>query len=683
MLISFRASIFLLTMLLPLLTAAETYSSDSAKLKQYELKEAGVKAKRKTLPLSGTLEGTTRLNLREMQQMPQLLGVADPIRLLQLMPGIQTNGELVSGVYMQGCDNAHNSIEIAGAPIFNANHLLGFFSVFNGAHFRSMEAMKSSTGTDGGNKLGGRLSFQPMDTLTRKLHGQLSAGLIESHATLDVPVSPYVSLYASARASYLNLLYGSLLTIDETQMRYGFEDYNATLVWRPSSDNKLLINFYAGNDLLKTRQGNYRSDGRLDWGNLAFSALWNGRISSGLTTEQTAYVSSYTNDFNVSMASMRASMPSDASEYGYKSHFKLLRRNGFLDFGADCALRSILPQSPSVEGSFNSSLEKSERTYSSELSAFAMRGLKIRESLSAEIGLRSTFYANSSYHHLDVDPRVAITWHNDGDFRIKASYGRYHQYVHQALLSGIGMPADFWFPASASFPVSASHSFSLAFSGSFFSGDYDFSVEPYYKKLSSQMEYSGSIMDIITSSYDLKGSIVSGNGYNAGVELLLKKNRGKLTGWVSYSFTLSKRKFPSLGDGWYDSSHSRTNDLSVVLRYSPSRKVSFDAVFVYATGTPFTPIEYFYLINDNIVSKYGKHNAGRMPDYHRLDLSMTYYLKRTKLRESGLNFSLYNAYGHKNALFYYVSQKGEDNISLKPSGLAFNLIPSISFFYKF
>ncbi|MEG1861879.1 MAG: TonB-dependent receptor [Bacteroidaceae bacterium] len=650
--------------------------------KDFRLQGARVKGFRPIVPIEKANEEEMVLNMRMLQPAPQLLGSADPLKFVQLMPGVQTNSELVSGLSLQGCDNAHNLIEVAGAPLYNANHLLGFFSIFNASHFRTMTLRKSNTGLTGENRLGGLLSLQPMDVVASRFKGELGVGLIESHATFDIPITSKSTLYLSGRATYINLFYGSILKTDESQLNYSFQDYNATYVWQPDKKQNVLLHFYGGRDHLNAGDELYQMGGKLHWGNVAASASWNRQFGKTGKMKQQLYVSTYQNKLRMGMSDMTILLPSGVTDLGYKSEYRVDLSQGVLHFGLESAYRLFKPQVPEQSGSFNTAQNENGTQTASETSLWAAYRWNFAQKWMLETALRAPFYVQKSYKTIALDPRLAMVHHPTEKTRISASIGVYHQYVHQNVISGIGMPVDAWMPASKTIPASKAFCYTIGATQTSGNDHYVFSVEGFYKILRQQTEYDGSLLDLFMKKYDLEKNILSGHGYNLGVDFFAKKTHGRLTGWVGYTLGWSKRRFPSMGNKWYSSSHERRHDFSIVLNWIHSKKTTFSASFVYASGTPYTAPKYAYIYGENILCEYGEHNGSKMPNYHRLDMSMTHCFYKRKDGESGINLSIYNVYNHKNPLFYYTDFH-KLQLKMKTAGLSFNLIPSISYFYKF
>lgn len=634
-------------------------------------------------------EGAGKLSWRmqSFQTMPQILGIADPVRYLQLLPGMQASGELSSGIFMQGCETSHNEITLNGAPLYNAMHLMGFFSVFNTGHMRDFTIQKSNLSAAYSNKLGGALSMQSLDSVTKRFSVEGNVGIISSQGTVAMPIDSTSALYVSARCTYINLLYKSLLKIDNSELQYGFQDYNATYINKISARDKLVANFYYGSDCLQLEEGKYLVNGTIDWSNTLASLNWTRKGLNDWAFQHLIYFSHYKNGVDINQSGVNISLPSSVSDYGYKG--EAIYTRGMFNFiaGIEYIYHSIDPQIPIVEGSYNQTNEVTERQQAHESSGFVSSKLHLSSDWELEVGLRGTVFLNTTkdqafYRFSSLDPRLTCTFFASPSLRIVGHYGIYHQYIHQICSSSLGLPTDFWMPSSQTLLPQKAHNFTIGAFQTLGNGGYNFSVEGYFKKMSHQVEYNGSLFEMINRQYVLADALVFGKGKNYGVDFMLRKNYGKLTGWISYTLAWAKRNFPLLNGGaTFPSSHDRRHNLSVVMMYKLAPRLQLTALFVYASGVPYTAPSYAYMVGENVFFQYESHNASRMSDYHRLDLSLNYYFKKESMKENGLNFSIYNAYNRKNPFFMDIDV---DNLSFtRRSRYLYRIVPSISYFFKF
>lgn len=679
------------------------------------LDEVQVLGRRHKKAITGTMEGRLELQMEALRTLPQFLGTADLVRTMQLMPGVQTAGEINSGIYIRGGEPGHNLLLLNGAPVYNAMHLMGFFSVFNSGHFSQSTLLKSYVGPEYGGRLGGVLSVDTKDSLVRKASVEGSIGLISSQATVSLPLTKQSSLYLSGRKTYLepilNLVNSSN---DGMSLDYKFQDYNLTYVWQPSTQDKVVVTGYFGGDKLSLEENLYQADSKVEWHNIASSARWIHQFRGGGKLEQTAFFASYRSRIAVDQNEIKIAFPSQIMDFGYKGGYCFNLPGIAWHIGADYICHLTDPQYPDIKNMFGmNSTTPVQRYKTHETGVFVNCRTDLAHWLTADIGLRysSLFhigqYEEKKYdaignevesivyrkgelvkYHDGLEPRVSLDCMVGANRKIILSYGLHRQYMSEVAVSGIGFPTDFWVPASKNIRPQSAHVFSAGYYSSILSDAYEYSLEGYYRQLDNQLEFDGEMLDMVNRVYNMEDHLLSGNGKTYGLELLIKKNKGKLTGWVSYTLGWSRRKFPAINNGnAFPAKHDRRHDLSVVGNYRINNKWDCSAVFVYATGNAFTMPVAFYLIGENAVNEYGPHNGARMPAYHRMDLSVNYWFKRTLDKESGLNLSLYNAYARKNPVFLGVkvdADKENKTVRFKKKArYLYTLIPSISYTFKF
>lgn len=654
-------------------------------IQSHQLREIEVSTYRPSRTLTQDEKGNLSWDMQSLQQMPQFLGFADPIKYMQLLPGIQTTGELSSGIFMQGCETSHNLLTLNEVPLYNAMHLLGFFSVFNSGHMDYFNLQKSGSVAAYGNRIGGALSMYTRDSVATRFRAEGNVGIIAAQGTLTLPTGPNSTVYLSGRGSYINLLYKDLLTVDHSRLRYGFQDYNATYILKPTSRDRFGINFYYGSDNLRLKEGYYQADGKIAWNNLLVSAEWTHTASDQLRFKQTVYTSRYQNKVHLTQSDVKVSLPSRVFDIGYKGHIQGQQGAFRWQSGLEYLYHSVKPQSPQVAGSYNQTNQESLIQHAHETSAFASARYLLSPQWELEGGLRGIFYLNtslSSLRRFALEPRLVSRFFLASHSELSFHYGLHHQYINQICTSGLGLPTDFWVAASEDIPVQYAHHFSFGYHWRSPRRQYNLSFETYYKKLYNQVEYTGSLIDMINRKYELTNGLAFGDGENYGVEIMCRKNYGKLTGWISYTLGRADRKFPGVNDGTrFPSIHDRRHDFSAVIEYHLSPRMNLTALFVYASGTPYTSPSYAYIIGENIICEYEPHNASRMPAYHRLDLAFNYWFKKTSSRESGFNVSLYNAYNRANP-FYMDLEVKDLSFNVRKQSF-YGIIPSVSYFFKF
>ena len=660
-------------------------------LNHYGLQTVEIRGKRLRSPLR-EIEGSSIISMSFMDEMPHILGNADPLHYAQLLPGVQTNSEYDAGLHIQGCDNSHNYVSLGGAPVYNAAHLLGFFSIFNAGHFSEMSLQKSPVSASFPNRLGGRVDMLTPTWLAAEdslsvgtVHGELSVGPMSSQGTLRLPVGKRSLLLLSARAAYLNLLYSKWLEVDGDEVKYDFSDYNLSYITQLDDANVLKIEGYWGYDNMKIGQASYGLQGKLKWDNTMAALHWYSRSKDGLneggkdwSMEQMVYYSRYANRLNVGEYSFQVGMRSFIFDLGYKGNFSW----GRWRMGAEVVRHQLLPQDIGITGNLANYQTDAHHQLATEASVYLQYCQPLGEKLLMEMGARvSGYHCQKSFYR--VMPHLKFNYDLSPSAKLNLNLGIRNQYLFQTGFSSAGLPTEFWFAADKNHrPQYAYHA---ALQGEFWFAEkeYRLSVETYYKWLMNQIENNSNMFDILFSSYSFDGSLLHGKGYNYGLNLLLEKRRGKLTGWLSGSLGRAMRKFDGAQyQGWYPAGHERIYELNAVATYRINRRVSLGSTYVLASGTPYTKVNYAYLMSGNLVTEYGPHNGDRVKPYMRLDLSVSYdFATKGKVR-SGINFSLYNVTMHGNDLFYRIKVY-DNHVRYNAFKFLMPIMPSINYYCKF
>ena len=608
------------------------------------------------------------VDVSSMKTLPSILGTPDPVAYAQYLPSMSTNSELDAGIHIQGNDHSHNVVSSGGVPIYGVSHLLGLFSVFNPSHFGKMRYRTSSPEL---NRLGGSLDMMLPDSLPKTLKGEFQAGLIAAQGSLSVPVGD-VGVKVSARRSYLNLLYGNYIKVNDIPIRYGFTDANITVVWAPGAKDKLWLDAYWGADALDGAAGLYGADGSSAWDNAMAALHW----KHGALT-QTAYYTGWSLGLDAAWTSLSARLDSHLRSAGYKAAF----RSGDWTVRAESAWHNALPQNPIIKGGPNvSNSEQPEQ--SAWENVLSGRYSHTWGPFTLETGLKGCMYLSPEREWMpSADPDLSLGWNLYRGGALALKLGTQHQYLFQTGFTDMGMPSEFWFLAGKNARPQESRYVSLSYLLDFGQGGYTLSAETYFKRLYGQVEYKDNILDLISREYSLDNVLLHGNGRAWGLNLSLSKVSGAFTGWISYAWGRSLRRFddPDYAEE-YPSSHERIHELDAVASYRLGRW-NFGATLVAASGTPYTRPEHLYIMSGQIIAKYGKHNGARLAPYFRVDASATYNFKPDV---NGLTLSVYNATCRENELFHRISiDKEEGTYRYKSSNLIFSILPTISYFHKF
>lgn len=635
------------------------------------------KSQRQMLETLGGVSG--KVNVEKIRAVPSFLGNADPLRFVRLLPIVQVNTESDGGLYMQGSEYSHTLLSIQEVPVYGASHLLGFFSVFNPTHYQSMDY---NTSAGQSTRLGGSIVMILKDKIPNRAQGEFSAGLLSFQGTLDIPVGKKSALILSGRKSYINLLYGSYLKYDDEPLTYGFFDSNITWLWKPDAKNRIWIDLFGGKDDGAFNYTKVSSDMGASWYNALGSVHWY-HFFGAVTLKQTLYGTMNGLKAHIAIPNASGSMPSYIRSYGYRATATL---EGW-ETGVDLAYHKALPQNPEAEGHYNTTNTAAESVqdgFEAKIHAGYSKFLGYYTELKA--GLGGSWYLSperESFWGITPQAEAAFIIPRGGKLSLRTGISR--QVLFQTGFTNTGLPIEFWILAGKLSKPQWAVNYALSYNLDFgIKNEWALSAETYYKQLHNQLEYCGTIMEILNSRYSIENSLLKGDGRAYGVNMMIQKNAGALTGWVSYSFGRSLRNFDNpLYPGTYPSNHERLHELKIIGTYDIG-KFDFGGSFFACTGTPYTRPDSFYMLGDRVICNYGEHNAARLPAYIRLDISVNWYFHKDARRRNGLNFSMYNALGRRNAVGYGVHLNEEDfSYNFLPTSYGVRFLPSLAYFHKF
>lgn len=648
-------------------------------MRSVSLDSVVVRARRNTSGMAQRADGKMVWQMRQLMDMPKTFGNADPMHFAQMLPGVQTNTEFRCGTNIEGCDNSHNVVELGGVPVYNASHLLGMFSVFNASHYSTMNVSKTPVGASSAARIGGTLSFEPFYEAPEQTTGEASVGLVSSQATVRTRLGKSTHAAFSLRASYINLLYAHWLRADDNDISYFFYDANLTLVHRFSDTDALAFDAYAGTDAAKITESGYLATMRARWGNLTGALHWL-HDAGRLHMRHTIYATAYANRFRLEMQEVKAKMPSSIADWGYRADLQWAKWK----WGGAFALHRIQPQGVRSYGDYELNSTSLRRKTALEASLYANYTQSLGGFFRVDAGVRGSLFGCGGSQFAAADPTLYVYYDNNRGVRLRAGYFLRHQYLFLTGFSDAGLPSEFWMPADADNRPQFAHGATLGATIQLAENRWQLSADIFFRRLYNQTEYAGNIIDIVASDYNLNSTLLRGDGRNYGASVMVQKSSGKLTGWMSYTFTKARRTFKGDGmHGNYPASHERPHELNMVATYAPWRHFDFGATLVWASGTPFTAPASVNIINGNIVAKYGRHNANRYADYVRLDLSANYKWKSRGGTEHGFNLSVCNATAHKNELFYRLRISKKNEYAYRPMYFVLPVLPSVSYYCRF
>ena len=622
------------------------------------------------------------VEMSAISQMPKFLGTSDPVRYLQSLAGISTNNETSAGIYIQGCDDYQTLTTINGAPVYYPNHLLGLYSTFISPHFSTMTVEQTEHRGTMENRIGGLVNVETHHLQPQRFGLEGNLGLVNSDATLTIPCGKKSALWLSGRASYINLLYGKWLRIEDIDLGYNFWDANLTYAIHPTEKDEIVLTGFFCRDKITVNDSSTFGVG-IRWYNAVGSIYWNRRLKAGNWRTSISY-SGFDNRISVDAVVADVQTQALWASLDIKNRLsKRLRDDLFFNASADYTHYFYLPLQFTAHGSIgvlDLPIAKPLQ-YGEEASLGADLRHDVNHYFSYNAGLHASVYHNDQTY-FGLDPRISFQFTPAEDHEITLHGGCYTQYFHKAALTGGGLPSDFFFLADSTLSPERAISTSLRYSASFLKKKWTLQVEGYFKQIYGVVESLGNIVQLINQGFDYEKYLIKGDGRNYGMNFMLQKNSGVLTGYITYSLGWAKRKLPAL-DGSnkyiYAASHERRHDLNIVLNARFAKRWTVGSQFVLASGLPYTLAYEAYMLNGNMICRYSVFNGAHMPLYNRLDLSCSCDIIKTSEHELGINLSLYNVYCHKNAQFVVY----RDNLKPIVGSSLSTIIPSISIYGKF
>jgi len=653
---------------------------------------------------------TINLQIAQIKNVPSLLGEKDVLKVLQFMPGVQTGSEGSSGLYVRGGGPDQNLIILDDAIVYNASHLFGFFSLFNGDALKSVELTKGGFPARYGGRLSSVLDINMKEGNKEEWHGEGGIGLISSRMTLEGPIKKgKSSILISGRRTYADLIMSPFL--GEEKIGYYFYDLNAKINYDFGRKNKLYLSGYFGNDKfsMKTNNHYYNHDIGFSWGNGTGTLRWNHLFTNKLFSNTSAIFSNYTfRIFDIyqttgeAIKDYRAEYYSGIKDYSLKYDIDYLPNPNhrikagaisiFHRFNPYAFIEEDIPNNTHINDvTFTNSLESGiyfEDTWQ------ALHNLKVNG------GIRfSHFLADQNQYHF-FEPRLSVALNLKNDFAVKGSYASMSQYIHMISNTGISLPTDLWVPTTDKVKPQESQQLALGLVKDFSKPDITFSLEGYYKKMDNVLGYKegASFMNLdeptSVSDNNWEAKVTEGDAWSYGLELLLQKKEGRLSGWIGYTLSWTQMQFDSVNFGrkfW--ARYDRRHDLSLVAIYKLNKHITLSGTWVYGTGNSITlPTSKYnvgHQLNSNFnqlteVKEFSTRNNFRMNAYHRLDFGIQFH-KEKKWGERIWEISVSNVYNRQNPFFYTFDSKLVNNVEygfLKQVSL-FPIIPSISYSFKF
>lgn len=665
------------------------------------LDEIEVTAEKQDDRVTNAQGGVEKLDVREIAKIPVFAGEKDIIKTLQLTPGIKSGGDGNAGFFVRGGAADQNLILLDEAPVYNASHLLGFFSTFNSDAIKDVTVYKGGMPSQYGGRLSSVLDVKMNDGNDQKYHVGGGLGLIASRLFVEGPiVKDRGSFIVTGRRTYADVFLKA--TEDFKDASLYFYDLNLKANYRINDKNRIFVSGYFGRDKLGL------STFGLDWGNSTGTIRWNSIISPKLFSNTSFIYSNFNYNIFIKSGETDFAIKSKIRDFNLKQDFTyIFNPRSSLKFGFNSIHHTVTPgQIESNNASQN--FTKLQDRYGLENALYLSHDWKPTQKLSIIYGLRltsfgaigegnfytfdkegkttdTTFYSSNKIvkNYLNLEPRVSASYMLGRTNSIKTGYARNVQNLHLISNSTASTPTDLWILSSKNVKPEISDQVSLGYYQNFKDNQYEFSTEVYYKDMQNQIDYKNGAN---TRANDkIEAELLFGKGRAYGIEFFIKKKYGKFNGWVGYTLSRTEKQIDGINNGdWYAAKQDRTHDISVVGIYDLNKKWSFSASWVFNTGNAVTFPSGKYTVDGQTQYLYTERNGYRMPNYHRLDIGVTWFKKKTEKFESSWNFSCNNAYGRENAWIINFQQNENDPSKTEAVQTAlFRWVPSVTYNFKF
>ncbi|WP_337044472.1 TonB-dependent receptor [Emticicia sp. 17c] len=696
-----------------------------------QLQEIVVSARKQEEKVSETAQmSQIDLPVQQIKKIPAFLGEKDVLKVLQLMPGVQKGSEGQSGIYVRGGGADQNLIILDDAIVYNASHLFGFFSTFNGDALKSVELTKGGFPARYGGRLSSVIDLNMKEGNKEKLHGEGGIGLISSRLTLEGPIKKGKSSFLiSARRTYLDVIAKPFIASQSSgESRdmggYYFYDLNAKLNYDFGRKDKVYISGYFGQDRFyaESKDATSNNESKLNWGNSSATLRWNHLFNEKLFANTSFILSRY--QFGIGSFFSDTQQSSDNFTLKYNSIINDIGLKSDFDFFPDhrhsirmgiAATRHRFIPSAIVLRSNQLNLDKAANPIDVlESGVYGEDTWKITDKFKVNLGLRLSYFLAQQKSYFRPEPRFSAALKLAEDLSAKVSYAEMNQFVHLLSNTGIGLPTDLWVPTTRKVAPQNSRQIAAGIAKDLPKQNLTLTIEGYYKIMHNILAYKEgstflSLDGLGAQEVSWEDNVTAGKGWSYGGEFLLQRKVGTFSGWVGYTLSWTQWQFPELNFGKkYYPKYDRRHDISVVGIYEISPKITLSGTWVYGTGNALTlPVSSYNAYVDRFnnsrrpptivdritwgsqrVNEYGDKNSFRAEAYHRLDLGIQFH-KKLKRHERTWEFSVYNAYNRKNPFFYNIDSEvsttgttTQTKMVLKKYSL-FPIVPAFSYNFKF
>lgn len=686
-----------------------------------ELSEVEISTDKPDQNISSSQMSAVNLDIAEIKKLPAFMGEVDVLKSIQLLPGVKSAGDGNSGFYVRGGGPDQNLILLDEAPVYNASHLMGFFSVFNGDAIKNVNLIKGGMPAQYGGRLSSVLDISMKEGNNQKLHATGGIGVIASRLTVEGPIKKDVSSFIiSARRTYIDVLSKPFFKPGSAfaGTTYYFYDLNAKFNYKFSDKDRLYFSSYFGRDIFKFNDVEADFKTTIPWGNATACLRWNHLFNEKLFSNASVIYTNYDFAFVAEQDNFEMTIKSGIKDWNFKydvNYFPNPRHN--VKLGFNYIFHTFIPTSVSAkQGDTKFDLGNIIKLYSHDVSVYAGDDWEITEKLKVNYGLRFGYFqqfgpftrytkdvfgkasdtivykrGEKVVDYNGLEPRLSMRYAFTKSFSVKASYTHNYQYIHLATMSSVSLPTDVWMPSTEKIKPQISDQYAMGVFKNFKDNNFETSIEVYYKTMQNQVDYKEGAQPSDNVYDNPDNAFTFGKGWAYGAEFFVKKRSGKLTGWIGYTLSWTWRQFNDINYGLqYLAKYDRRHDASLVLTYDYSSRWNFGLIWVYGTGNRGTLPNGFFLYEGSLSNDYGLRNSYEFPAYHRMDLNITYtpdrekhlLKKRSRMEkrytkkgknvneivlpkkwlknyENSYTLSIFNVYNRYNPYFIYYKKEGD------------------------
>ena len=683
------------------------------------LAEVVISAEKADANIKSMEMGVAKLDIQQIQKMPALLGEVDIIKSIQLLPGVTTVGEGASGFNVRGGNIDQNLVLMDEAPVYNSSHLFGFFSIFNPDAVKDVKLIKGGIPSQYGGRASSVLDIRMKEGNSKKLEVNGGIGTVFTRVSVEAPIlKDKASFIIAGRRSYIDVLAKPFIakrSPDLKDAKFYFYDLTAKFNWRINDKNTVFASGYFGRDV-------FGAGFKFNWGNSTATLRWNHIYNSKLFMNLTSFYSNYKYElgFGDEGSNQKFEWISNIINYSFKPDFTYyLNSKNTIRFGAQAILFTFKPGNAIITSQDGAKSDISlDKQYGVEYAAYFDNEQKLSTRFTLQYGLRWSFYnyigKGNKYTYRDTipneskpldkeekiangetikmynvpEPRLAVNYTINDKSSIKLGYNRMTQYLHIVSNTAASTPLDIYTPVTNNIKPLIADQITLGYFRNFKENMFESSAEIYYKDLQNQLDYVDNA-NLLLNRY-LEADLVQGKGRAYGAELYLKKSKGKLNGWVSYTLSKTERQVRGISnDEWFLSKYDRTHNVNTVLIFDLNKRFSFSANFVFQTGTPATFPTAKVEIQGYVIpyNTENKRNNYRNTAYHRADIGITYNFKKNDRRryKQTIVVSVYNVYNRRNAFSTYFRNNPDYPVNTEAVrySVVGSFIPAITYNFKY